>query len=279
MIPTCPTRGDRLLAFLRSRVLRLPRWLAVTTIVAISVSTSVACLLIVAALRTESAEVVLSRSLGVAVLVPTLAATPVGWLIVALLHALDREHRLVLEAAQRDELTGLPSRRCAIERARRGLRLARRAGRPLSIAVVDIDDFKATNDRHGHAAGDALLRAVAQACVASLRDTDLVGRWGGEEFLVVLPDTDAATAVEVLERMRAAISASRIDAGLGAWLACTASIGVATLDDAPGRDDTVDPPQALEALVGLADRRMYAAKAAGKDRIAAAPPTTAQAAC
>jgi diguanylate cyclase (GGDEF)-like protein len=267
---------DRLIAALRTRALRVPRAVAVGTIVGVSVAASLAALVVVALLRAEPARVILDRSLAVSVLVPLLAATPIGWLIVELLHALEREHRLVLDAVQRDELTGLPTRRRIHEAALRDLGLARRAGRPFSVALIDLDDFKATNDRHGHAVGDALLRAAADACRASVRATDLVGRWGGEEFLAVLPDTGAAAAADVMERMRASIASACAVAADGTRVGCTASIGVASLATTrPAAADADGPAaaHALEALVALADRRMYAAKAAGKDRVDAGLPT------
>jgi two-component system, cell cycle response regulator len=126
---------------------------------------------------------------------------------------------------------------------------ARRHGRPLAIAMADLDAFKAVNDRYGHATGDEVLVAAADALQRALRAEDVLGRLGGEEFLVLLPDTDAEAAAQAAERMRSAV------AGAGGPVAVTASVGWAVLADGEEPDD----------LVRRADTALYAAKAAGRD--------------
>jgi diguanylate cyclase (GGDEF)-like protein len=130
------------------------------------------------------------------------------------------------------------------------LELARsaRSGRSLCVALLDLDHFKAYNDRHGHQAGDRLLKAVAAAWQGRLRKTDLLARYGGEEFAVLLPDCGLDSAMEIAERLRAAPPE------------CTCSIGVAAWD---GRE-------AATQLVDRADRALYAAKEGGRDRSCAA---------
>jgi diguanylate cyclase (GGDEF)-like protein len=274
MTPT-DTR-DRLIDALSALVLGRPRWVSIGLVVAVSIGLSVLSLVGAGVASDLSVREILEQGLAIAIAVPLVVSAPVSAVIVELVHALQREHHRALEAAQRDELTGLPTRRHTLEVARRDLAAARRAGRPFSVALIDLDDFKRANDVHGHATGDALLRAVADACRTTLRDEDIAGRWGGEEFLVLLPGTDAGGAVALMERLRVAIAATRVELDDGARLACTASIGVATLRDAPARraandaDATAEPAgdAALESLVAAADRRMYTAKATGKNRVA-----------
>ena len=163
------------------------------------------------------------------------------------LHSLDRAER----EAETDELTGLANRRGLDRRIEEAV--ARRApGGRLSAIVLDLDGFAGINDRHGHCAGDDALRAVARAVEASLRPADLAGRLGGEEFLVLLPDTGSKGAWLVAERLR-----SRIADLSAAAERLTASLGVATM-----------PDHAASAgeLLRAADSAMYAAKATGRNR-------------
>jgi two-component system, cell cycle response regulator len=165
---------------------------------------------------------------------------------------LTREHEL--EAmAYHDELTGVPNRRFAIRQLHALLSRARRHGQELSVVLLDADRFKALNDHHGHGAGDDVLRGLAERLVARVREEDVVARFGGEEFLVILPDTGAAGAATAAEDLRAAVAAEPFAVGRIA-LPLTVSAGWATW-----RDD------ALEQLIARADRGLYAAKEAGRD--------------
>jgi two-component system cell cycle response regulator len=159
-----------------------------------------------------------------------------------------------------DPLTGLANRRFILTQLGSFVSGTRRHGRPLSIAVVDIDHFKAINDRHGHQAGDAVLVAVTGALRGHVRAEDHLGRLGGEEFLAVLPDTDAASAVAAAERMRAEVDATWVEHD-GVPLRVTVSLGVATWE----------PEEATDLLLRRADDALYAAKAAGRDRVVSAP--------
>ena len=160
--------------------------------------------------------------------------------------------------ARTDALTGLDNRRSMQERGTLDLKRASRAGVPVSLVLCDIDHFKSINDRHGHEAGDAVLRAVARTLRAALRETDLLSRWGGEEFLVVLADTDARRAAEVAERMRASVEAMPFPA-IGER--ATISIGISTTQDVG------EVAAAWERLLGEADARLYRAKSAGRNRV------------
>jgi two-component system cell cycle response regulator len=163
------------------------------------------------------------------------------------------------DLALRDPLTGLPNRRAFEEALRREVARARRSGVPLAIAALDVDHFKRVNDAHGHAAGDAVLAAVAARAAAALRAGDLLARVGGEEFTALLPGAGLDDAAEVAGRVRAAIAAAPIEAA-GRSLAVTISLGCAALEPAD---------QDGAALLARADDRLYQAKRAGRDRVVA----------
>jgi diguanylate cyclase (GGDEF)-like protein len=172
-------------------------------------------------------------------------------LVVAQLkRALEREQ----EMARVDALTGVANRRHFLEMAAMELSRARRNGRPLTVAYLDVDDFKQVNDQRGHAAGDALLRAVAAALRGRLRLTDSIGRMGGDEFAICLPETTAAAAERVLSDLR-----SQVGTSLGADVApVTLSMGAVTY---------ASPPASVDVLLRGADQALYAAKRGGKNRL------------
>ena len=212
---------------------------------------------------------------------------PEGRLQLALFH----DVTTLVTSARTDFLTSLPNRRATEEGIlREWERLRRRSGAfalskgdseelrptpPLSVVMIDIDDFSVFNDEHGHQTGDEMLRRTALVLRSALRSCDLVGRWGGEEFLVVLPDTDPEGAVVVAERLRGAVEADAFydlprfpsdgdEARERLRLRVTVSVGVATTDrpSAPRPDE----------LIRRADTALYAAKRAGKNRVVSAPP-------
>jgi two-component system, cell cycle response regulator len=169
-----------------------------------------------------------------------------------------RERNLQLERmARTDMLTGMVNRRHGATMLAEACAAA--AGEPLAVVMADVDHFKQINDHHGHATGDAVLRAVAGVMRDGIVTGETAVRWGGEEFLLVLPGCDAAGALARAERLRLALSVSPVDAG-GKRHGVTASLGCAIL----GSGETP------EALVARADEALYAAKAAGRDRVAAA---------
>ena len=161
------------------------------------------------------------------------------------------------QLAIRDELTATFNRRSLMEMLARERSRFERLGTPLSVCLVDLDQFKSVNDTLGHAAGDAVLRHLPQVAVAGLRGLDVFGRFGGEEFLLVLPGTDLPGARAVAERMRAAIEAAQFP-GIPASRPISVTIGVAEI--ARGED--------IAGLLARADRALYAGKAAGRNRVA-----------
>ena len=160
-----------------------------------------------------------------------------------------------------DPLTGLANRRFILTQLAGAVSAARRHERPLSVAVIDIDHFKAVNDAHGHAAGDRVLAAVAAAMRGHLRAEDQLGRLGGEEFLALLPDADARAAATAAEKLRSEIAALAVDHD-GHDVAVTISAGWAAWDG--------EPP---DELLRRADDALYVAKRAGRDRVEGAPAT------
>jgi diguanylate cyclase (GGDEF)-like protein len=163
--------------------------------------------------------------------------------------------------AERDALTGLANRRRLRAAGEEEYRRARRFGHPVAALMLDLDHFKQVNDRHGHGAGDDVLREVARRILATVREIDVPARYGGEEFAVLLPETGLDTAREVAERIRLAVVDAPIKTRKGP-LAVTLSAGVAARE-AGGGD--------LGALLEAADGALYQAKAAGRNRIAIAP--------
>jgi diguanylate cyclase (GGDEF)-like protein len=175
--------------------------------------------------------------------------------------ALERElvaarERFGREASE-DLLTGVANRRGGEAALHRNLARCARNGEPLAIGLLDLDHFKAINDSHGHATGDRLLAEVAERLRSSLRAGDEIARWGGEEFLVVLPNTGPATAAEIAERLRIAISQQTVPGR--PELLVTTSIGFAVASP----DSWCDVAELLER----ADRALYRAKAEGRDRV------------
>ncbi len=157
-----------------------------------------------------------------------------------------------------DPLTGVATRQAVLDRVDEELDRAARYRRPLSVIMVDLDHFKRLNDDHGHVAGDLVLRRVGRMLAESVRSTDLAGRYGGEEFLVVLPETDADEAAAVAEKIRLMVARDRILLPDGELAGVTLSAGVAG-----GLGDILRP----DGLVRDADAALYSAKALGRDQV------------
>jgi len=196
----------------------------------------------------------------------TIAVIVLAGLVMALLMRLlisnHRYRRELQRLAGQDSLTGLPNRRLTAEKATAALAAA--AGhRPVSMALIDLDHFKSINDRYGHAVGDHVLREFAQLARKLLRSTDTLGRWGGEEFLLILPDTTIDAAVATVHRMRAATAEMpQVDAACG--LVVSFSAGIAS------RSGTA---QSLDEVIACADAALYEAKRGGRNLVRLDPET------
>ena len=198
------------------------------------------------------------------------AASP--WLVPILLVPVIMLHRGVLvdqfrQASRTDPKTGLVNGAAWAEIAGKELARARRLKVGLAVLMVDLDNFKAVNDAHGHLAGDEVLRAVAATLSSAVRAYDAVGRFGGEEFVVLLSGVDTTTAARTAERLRARIGALEVGvagaSGTTRIRGLTASIGCAASPTATG---------SVDEMVGAADGALYEAKRAGRDRVVSAPP-------
>lgn len=177
----------------------------------------------------------------------------------AVLTYVDRQRKRLKLLATTDGLTGLSNRRELLEHGERELLRAQRYGRPFSLMLIDIDHFKKVNDQFGHASGDRVLKGMARCGQASLRESDLFGRFGGEEFLALLPETDWSGAATLAERLRQ--GAGQCTDGTcdqGQAIPFTVSIGVAVRG-------SVD--ESLDAMIARADAALYRAKAAGRNRV------------
>ena len=176
--------------------------------------------------------------------------------------ALQRANEQLETLALHDPLTGLANRRKFAERFEYDMARAVRGRTPLSLLMVDIDHFKAINDRHGHLAGDACLKALAALLLSSVRAVDLVARFGGEEFLVLQPEMSADQSLVAAERIRSQVHAHPVEINKGAPpVELTVSVGAAT---------SVGAQLTLESLIARADEAVYRAKRDGRNRIAAA---------
>jgi diguanylate cyclase (GGDEF)-like protein len=181
-----------------------------------------------------------------------------GERVLALQATLLQTQSLLQYQATHDSLTGLWNRGMAHEQLALELKRAARSGEPLAVIMADLDRFKQVNDQHGHAAGDQVLQEASSRMRAVLRDHDGLSRYGGEEFLILLPGTSRDIAMVIAERVRAAIAAQPVSIG-DTSLNITISMGLAT---------TAGSPAEAEALIAAADAALYRAKAAGRDRLA-----------
>jgi diguanylate cyclase (GGDEF)-like protein len=181
------------------------------------------------------------------------AAALAAHAVVALENA--RLHDMVERQALVDGLTGLANRRAASDALHAEAARAARLETPLSVVLADLDEFKDVNDVHGHAVGDDVLRVFSEVLRGTLRESDVAGRWGGEEFLLLLPGADEEGAVQLAERVRIELAGRSVPSVPG--LRVTASFGVA---EYAGETNT-------EELVAAADGALYRAKREGKDRV------------
>jgi two-component system cell cycle response regulator len=179
--------------------------------------------------------------------------------------AMRRRLREGLQMAVTDPLTGLPNRRYALSHLARVAERAAARGTGFAALLLDLDRFKAVNDAHGHAAGDAVLRAVAGRLQGALRAVDLLARMGGEEFLAVLPESGPEEARAAADRLRRAVGEAPVPLPGGGHVTQTVSVGLACAQAGAGAG-----PEKVDGLIERADRALYAAKAAGRDRVGGA---------
>ncbi|NMG75059.1 GGDEF domain-containing protein [Aromatoleum diolicum] len=177
------------------------------------------------------------------------------------------------QLAQIDPLTGIGNRRYLVERAEHERLRAERFGQPLALLMLDIDHFKKINDRHGHAAGDEAICTVARTCIEGVREIDIVGRYGGEEFVILLPGTTLEGGRELAERLRQRIAGIELTDSEGTSFGLTASVGLASFQKG----------DQLEQMLASADAALYRAKSLGRNRVVAvmdcldgAPPADVQ---
>jgi diguanylate cyclase (GGDEF)-like protein len=192
-----------------------------------------------------------------------------GWLVGHAVIALEnaQRHRTVEQQALVDGLTGLANRRLCTAALEKELARAARFGEPLALVLADIDDFKRINDRWGHPTGDEVLKVFAETLQSSVREIDLAGRWGGEEFALLLPGTDLHGGHELAERVRRRLVRRKFIAPDGERIRITASFGVAAFPEA----------RTQEQLVAASDGALYEAKYSGKNRVAVAELRAAEA--
>jgi diguanylate cyclase (GGDEF)-like protein len=168
-------------------------------------------------------------------------------------HRSEQNARAMHTLATTDALTGLPNRRALLERLQAAVSAAQRHGEPVTVALIDVDHFKSINDRHGHAAGDRALVQLGHLLAAALRPTDMLGRWGGEEFLLVCGHTHLVAGQDLAERLRASVEGHAFAHGAPV----TVSIGLTRVTY---RDD-------VDGMLARADAALYRAKANGRNRI------------
>ena len=203
-----------------------------------------------------------SRALILAALVPVPIASVCAAFTLKLILALDQAMLRLEELAMTDSLTGVRNRRCFMQAATLEFERATRHSRPMAVVLIDVDHFKRINDRHGHQLGDTALIEIARACQGTLRKTDLLARFGGEEFIVLLPETGQREAVRLAERMRTAVASEVRLPGSTRPGAVTISLGAVALSRST---------PTLDILIQAADQALYDAKRSGRNRVHTQP--------
>lgn len=193
----------------------------------------------------------------IALLVPLIVAPVVSWQVMELLFKIYHLERKMRDLAAYDSLTGFLSRHFFFQNADIVLKLAKREKKPLSVLAIDLDNFKQINDRYGHTAGDEVLKSFALTVRTVLRDSDLVGRTGGEEFIVVLPGASTDNALHIAGHLHAHIKESIVQYGEYP-IRYTISIGLTSSSEIE--------TESIEALFNQADKALYLSKKNGRDR-------------
>jgi diguanylate cyclase (GGDEF)-like protein len=201
-------------------------------------------------------------AMGLATLVPSIVAPIVTLTVLRLMTALENTRAEMQQLAIRDSLTQVYNRRYFMAQLQREAERFFRTGERLCLLMIDADEFKSVNDRFGHATGDRVLQMIAEVCTSALREYDVLARFGGEEFAVLLPATGLSDAYDVAERIRATVGAATVDAGEAGRIGVTVSIGVSSLASAD--------PECRE-LFDTADSALYDAKRGGRNRTVVMP--------
>ena len=239
---------------------RLGRFKTVTAITLLAAAMSTVCTLLgVTYLNRNGFDINFDVAMWFAVCVPLLVAPLLSWPLIGMLLKIYRMEQEMRELASHDSLTGLLSRHAFFDNAHNYISLATRDKSPYSVAIVDLDFFKSINDQYGHPAGDAVLKLFANVVNSVARRSDIIGRLGGEEFVLVLPSTTSAEAYEFSGRLHNAIGKAVLKYK-NVIIQYTASIGLASYE--PGSDDSID------TLMARADQALYQAKAAGRNQTA-----------
>ncbi len=210
------------------------------------------------------------RAMFIATLIPAVLCSSVSWYLTKIayrLHQLDTELR---QLANRDSLTNACTRRAYLASSDAMLELMRRSHKAMTVAYIDIDHFKSINDKYGHGAGDKALTLLAQSLKNQLRKSDIIGRIGGDEFAITLPETSAEQARDLLEKICASVAAQPLDTANRQGSGFTISVGIACFTETQDEN--------LEQLIHRADEALREAKKAGRNRVVLTAPATPPAA-
>ena len=242
------------------QIVKLPPWLGTLIIVACSIALSLLGTYVGIDGVLMAPKNLLAGWL-LAVAIPLVVSLPVGFFLCTLLSDLERARSEAEQLANIDILTGALNRRRFIEISNQQLRVTRESGISITVLLLDVDDFKQVNDRHGHESGDAVLKMITKQCAKTLRSDDVFARWGGEEFVALLPETDAHKSRNVALRIRDVISSATV-ATRNANINVTVSIGIAP---------RLEWDETLDDLITRADQAMYKAKRDGKNAAVMVP--------
>jgi len=198
-------------------------------------------------------------ALSVAIIAPIVIVPLFSSFALHLLFELDQAEATLRSLSIQDDLTGAINRRHFIAMTENEIRRCNRYNTIFSVAFIDIDDFKKINDTYGHLAGDQVLRSMSDICRTNIRTTDAFARYGGDEFVILMPNTDRMQALECVERIRSIISTTQVPY-LQSGICFTVSMGVIAINK---------PDIDLEGLLSQVDRSLYSAKRKGKNRVVA----------